>query len=255
MTTSTTLAASGPYQVRLPIFEGPLDLLLHLIEREELDITAISLASVADQFVAHLSVLRNGDVHAGFIADFLVIAARLLLIKSRLLLPKPPALEDGEEEDPGEALVRRLREYKRFKHAAQWLRQTEQAGLRSHLRVAPPPALESRLDMDSVSVDLLIAALRQVALVEPEIQSADPLVSPRKVTVQEKMALIENLVSSGRPVPFGDVVNGGSSRVEIVVSLWAVLEMIKRNRLRAVQSELFGEIILMEATTAGDAEE
>lgn len=242
----------SPYQVKLPLFEGPLALLLHLIEEDELDITTISLASVADQFVAYLETMR--DVAAGVIADFLVVAARLLLIKSRLLLPKPPALDDGEEEDPGEALVRRLREYKRFKQAAEFLKQLEQAGKRSHLRVAPPPSLEARLDLQDLSLDVLIAAFQQTALTAPDNASVDPLVSPRKVTVHEKMALIESLVTGGKPVPFADLIDGSSSRVEIIVSLWAVLEMIKRRRLQAVQSEMFGEIILMEGSRP-DAEE
>lgn len=244
MTTPDTTISVSPYQVKLPLFEGPLALLLHLIEREELDITAISLASVADQFVAYLETMR--DVPASVIAEFLVMAARLLLIKSRLLLPKPPPLEEGEEEDAGEALVRRLREYKRFKQAAEFLKQREQLGRRSYVRVAPPPALDARLDVEGLTLDALVAAFRQAALTAPDTPTVDPLVSPRKVTVHEKMALIENLVRGGRSVPFAEVVDGSSSRLEIIVSLWAVLEMIKRRRLQAVQPELFGEIILIE---------
>ena len=140
----TEVATDSRYVVRLPLFEGPLDLLLYLIEREELDITAISLAAVTDQFVAYLRGL--GEVQPGVIADFLIVAARLILIKSRLLLPKPPKPpEDEDEEDPGEALVRRLRAYKRVKEAASWLRDLEERSLRSYVRVAPPPALEARL--------------------------------------------------------------------------------------------------------------
>lgn len=239
----------APYQVRLPLFEGPLDLLLHLIERQELDITAISLASVTDQFIAYLGAMR--DVPAGVIADFLVVAARLLLIKSRLLLPKPPILEDEEEGDPGEALVRRLREYKRFKQAAQHLRSLEQANLHSFLRVAPPPVLETRLDLAGVSLHDLLAALSQALQATPELASADPLVSPRKVTVHEKIELITRLVRESRAITFAEVLTGAGSRVEVVVSLWAVLEMIKRGRLQARQSELFGEIMLSVPVPSG----
>lgn len=235
---------SAPYRVRLPLFEGPLDLLLHLIEKQELNITTISLASVADQFIAYLEAMR--DVPAGVIADFLVVAARLLLIKSRLLLPRPPALEDDDEEDPGEALVRRLQEYKRFKQAAQHLRDLEQAHRHSYLRVAPPPVLEARLDLVGVSLHDLLAALCQVLETAPELASADPLVSPRKVTVHEKIELITRLVRQGRAITFTEVLHSAGSRVEVVVSLWAVLEMIKRGWLQARQSELFGEITLHE---------
>lgn len=245
--------AEQAYQVRLPLFEGPLDLLLHLIERRELDITAISLASVADQFVAYLETMREQGVQARVIADFLVVAARLLVIKSRLLLPQPPPLEEGEE-DPGEALVRRLQEYKRFKRAAEWLRARQEAGLRSYVRVAPPVVGEPKLDPTGLSADMLIAALRQLTLEEPDIPSVEPLVPPRKITVQEKMERIEVLLSSGQPVPFAEVVNGGGTRLEVVVSLWAVLEMIKRGRLQATQRELFGEIILVPLQGADTSE-
>lgn len=240
---------SAPYRVKLPLFEGPLDLLLHLIERQELNITTISLASVTDQFIAYLETMR--DVPAGVIADFLVVAARLLLIKSRLLLPKPPVLDDDDEEDPGEALVRRLREYKRFKQAAQHLRGLEQARRHSYLRVAPLPVLESRLDLAGVSLHDLLAALSQVLETTPELASADPLVSPRKVTVHEKIELIARLVREGRAITFSEVLHNAGSRVEVVVSLWAVLEMIKRGRLQARQSELFGEITLHEPAPSG----
>lgn len=229
------------YQVRLSLFEGPLDLLLHLIEREELDITTISLASVTDQFIAYLQALR--EVQAGVIADFLVVAARLLLIKSRLLLPKPPPLED-EEEDPGEVLVRRLLAYKMFKQAAQHLREREQARLRSYVRLAPPPVLEPRLDLAGVSLRDLVAAMSRVLATSPESESMGMLVSPRKVTVQEKMALIESLVRGGQSIPFAAVLRSAATRVDVVVSFWAVLELIKRGRLEATQSELFGEIVL-----------
>lgn len=235
--------SDGTYVVKLPLFEGPLDLLLHLIEKQELDITAISLAAVTDQFIAYLGALE--DVQAGVIADFLVVAARLLLIKSRLLLPKPPVLDDDDEEDPGEMLVRRLRAYKRFKEMAGLLREREESGLRSHIRVAPPPTLDTRLLPGQATLDDLIAAMQSVLAQAPELQPVEAMVSSRKVTVREKINLIETLVARGEPVPFGRLVSDSSSRIEIVVSFWAVLEMIKRGRLNARQSELFGEIILV----------
>jgi segregation and condensation protein A len=101
------------YQVTLPVFEGPLDLLLHLIERQELDITAISLAQVTNQYLEYLG--RVSERNPGNLADFLVVAAKLLLIKSRVLLPQPPVPLAPEEEDVGDDLVRQLMEYKRFK--------------------------------------------------------------------------------------------------------------------------------------------
>lgn len=241
---SQPLADAAPYTVRLPLFEGPLDLLLHLIEKQKLDITAISLAMVADQFVAYLASLA--EVQAGVIVDFLAVAARLLLIKSRWLLPAAPAPEELEEEDPGETLARRLREYKRFKQAAEFLADRERRGWRSYLRVAPPPHLETRLDLESLSLDELIAALQRLSEQELELLPVGPLVSARKVTVHEKIDLIQRLIGAGQPVSFAHLVEDAGSRIEIVVSLWAVLELIKRGRLRACQPQLFGEIVLLD---------
>ena len=242
-------APSTPYVVRLPLFEGPLDLLLHLIQKNELDITVISLGLVADQFVEHLHGLA--EVQAEVIADFLVVAAKLLLIKSRLLLPRPPAKEEDEEEDPGEALARRLQQYKRFKQAAAQLKTVEEQGQPCYLRVAPPPPMEARLDLEGISLNDLIAALRQLASLEQETQPANSLLVPRKITVREKIEWIEHLMAGGLPVSFAHVVGKHGTRVDIVVSLWAVLELIKRGRLRAQQSELFGEILLVELVPAG----
>lgn len=230
------------YTVRLPLFEGPLDLLLHLIQKNELDITAISLALVADQFVAHLHALQ--EVQATVIADFLAVAAKLLLIKSRLLLPRPPVVVDEEEEDPAEQLTRRLREYKKFKQAAGFLREQESAGRHCYVRVAAPPAMELRIDWESLSLDELIAALQRVLEKEEELQPTGTLTTPRKVTVREKIDWIEHLIREGRQISFQRVVGKASGRIDIVVSLWAVLEMIKRGRLQARQAELFGEILL-----------
>lgn len=232
------------YVVKLPLFEGPLDLLLHLIQKNELDITVISLGLVADQFVEHLHGLS--EIRADVIADFLAVAAKLLLIKSRLLLPRPPVKEEEEEEDPGEALARRLKEYKRFKQAAAALKSIEDSGRPSYVRVAPPPPMEARLDLEGISLGDLIAALRQLAAIEQDVQPTGTLLTPRKVTVREKIDWIEQLMARGQPIPFVQVVGARGSRVDIVVSLWAVLELIKRGRLRVHQSELFGEIVLVD---------
>ena len=109
------------FQLRLPVFEGPLDLLLYLIEREELDITAVSLVQVTGQYLSHL---RSGEqIDADALAEFIVIGARLIYLKSRALLPQPQA--DEEVEELGEDLVQRLREYRRFKEAAGHLKELE----------------------------------------------------------------------------------------------------------------------------------
>ena len=121
-----------PKKLALPIFEGPLDLLLHLIEREELDITNIALVQVADQYMEYIR--GSEQINLDALADFIYIGARLLLLKSRALLPKPKTEQEllSEYEDPSDDLARQLREYKLFKEAAAELRGIEQAGLHSY---------------------------------------------------------------------------------------------------------------------------
>ena len=145
----------GSFQLALPIFEGPLDLLLHLIEREELDITNIALVQVADQYMEYIRASEQLNLDA--LADFIYIGARLLLLKSRALLPRPKTEEEllSEYEDPTDDLARQLREYKLFREAAGQLREIEQAGLHSYPRIAPPPELPPPLGLDGVTLDLL----------------------------------------------------------------------------------------------------
>ena len=154
------------YKIDLPTFAGPLDLLLHLIERQELDIVSISLVEVTEQYLDQVKQMKQNRMEQ--LIDFLVVAARLMLIKSRALLPQTPVIIEGEEEeDPAEALIRQLREYKKYKSAASWLHQREEDGLRTYLRIAPPPKMESRLDMSGVTVEMLITAVT-VALARAE---------------------------------------------------------------------------------------
>src|SRR5687767_7843059 len=124
------------YKVQTPVYEGPLDLLLSLIEHAELDIADVSLAMVTDQYLAYINSLEQ--INADEISAFLVIAAKLLQIKSEALLPRPPEHKAGEE-DMGRALVDQLKLYKRFKEIGAWLQTRQQANLRTFLRIAPLP--------------------------------------------------------------------------------------------------------------------
>src|SRR5512142_3592494 len=151
------LSRDTQYTVKTPVYEGPLDLLLDLIQRAELDITTVSLALVTDQYLEYIRGLEEG--HADEISVFLVIAARLLQIKSEALLPRPPSRAAGEE-DVAQSLVDQLRLYKRYKEIGQWLDARQEAGLRTYLRVATPPKVEPKLDLSNVTLD----SLRRAAL-------------------------------------------------------------------------------------------
>ncbi|MCA9873008.1 MAG: segregation/condensation protein A [Anaerolineales bacterium] len=230
------------YKIDLPAFAGPLDLLLHLIEREELDITAVSLVQITGQYLAQVEQLKEDRLDE--LIDFLVIGARLALIKSRALLPQTPGLPgDGEEEeDPAEALVRQLRQYKRFKEAASWLHEREEQNLRTYLRVAPPPKLEERLDMTGISVESLITAVLDVLSHAENLEESVAIAQPRQLTIEGQIKRLRARLKHGESFMFQDLLSSERSRVEISVTLLAVLELIKRHEATAVQTAMFGPI-------------
>ncbi len=241
-------AEAKSYKVKLPVFEGPLDLLLHLIEREELDITKVSLAQVTDQYLEHIGLLA--ELNAEILADFLVIAAKLLLIKSEFLLPRPPgASDEEEEEDLGDELARQLIEYKKFKEAALGLKEREETGHRTYVRLAPLPKMEKPLALEEVSLADLVEAVRLALDVRPPAPSVSHVVAPLTVTVAEKMALIKERLEKQRSVgragiSFNRLLDQAVSRLEIIITLQAVLELIKLNGITVRQEQLFGEIFI-----------
>lgn len=232
------------YQVQLPVFEGPLDLLLHLIEQQELDITAIALAQVTDQYLAHLHTLQ--EVVPDDLTAFLTVAARLLLIKSRVLLPRPP-LEEEEEEDIGENLVRQLREYRRFKQIAQLLQERTESALHAYTRTLPPSkqfgSWEPKLDLSGTGLGDLTAAL--YALLSEETSSdAQFTVTPHTITIEHKILQISASLQAQRSLTFDSLLNDASSKVEIIVTLLALLEMIRDRRVSVRQEQVFGTILI-----------
>jgi segregation and condensation protein A len=235
------------YAVSLPVFEGPLDLLLSLIEREQLDITSIALAQVTDQFLAYLETLDERRV--GELADFLVVAAKLLLIKSLALLPRPPEPQVSEAEDVGQELVAQLHVYRRFKEIAALLGEREARGLRSYVRMvngARNPALAARpleLDLSGVSVEDLLRAVQEALQAVPA-PPVDTVVRPIVVTVADQIGRIERYLRRRQRLLFSRLLSRVSSRLEIIVTLQAVLEMIKQGTIQVRQECLFGEIII-----------
>lgn len=232
---------AATFELQLPVFEGPLDLLLYLIEREELDITAVSLAQVTDQY---LSYLRSGEqIDAAALAEFIVIGARLLYIKSRALLPRPPTDEEPEEE-LGEDLVRRLREYRRFKKAAGALRAMEERGLRAYPRLAPPADVPLPTGLDGVTVDLLLHIVREVLERQPA-EAPEGVVERQEVSVEQKVADLSEALQRRKRLSFRAFISACRSRIEVIVAFLAVLELIKALRLRAEQDAVFGDISLI----------
>lgn len=232
------------YQVTLPAFQGPLELLLSLIESQQLEITAISLASVADQYLAHIRALPELDPEE--LAGFVEVAARLLVIKSRALLPAPPS--DVEEEDVASDLIERLQEYRRFRQASSWLAERLQSGVEQYSRepslsaVAPGSLLRPMLP-----TVLLQAAARLFSPVTEEAEDPDEYLGEASVSIFSRLKLVLRRLAREAVVYFGDLIAGARSRSEVAVTFLAVLELVRRRRVVAHQSQPFGPIAITKA--------
>lgn len=227
------------YTVRTSVYEGPLDLLLDLIERAELDITSLSLATVTDQYLTSIKGLEQ--LNADEISAFLVIAAKLLQIKSEALLPRPPVRAPGEE-DIARSLVDQLKLYKRFKEIGGWLHERQEANLRTFLRVAPPPKVEPKLDLSNVTLEKLVAAAQEAFAKERNKQPLGIIIAAPRVTIREKIDLITRTMNEVGRSTFRALLNQGASRLEVVVTFLAMLELVKRYRIQARQEDLFSDI-------------
>jgi segregation and condensation protein A len=226
------------YTVHTSVYEGPLDLLLDLIERAELDITSVSLAVVTDQYLASIRELEQ--LNADEISAFLVIAAKLLQIKSEALLPRPPV--HAPEEDLARSLVDQLKLYKRFKEIGSWLNGRQERNLRTFLRVAPPPKVEPKLDLSNLTLEKLVAAAQEAFAKERNKQPLGVIIAAPRVTIREKIDLITKTMNEMGRSTFRGLLNQGASRLEVVVTFLAMLELVKRYRIQAHQEGLFSDI-------------
>ena len=238
----TPPASDAVYHVELDIYEGPLDLLLHLIERQELDISRVSLALVADQYLEYLGNLA--EITSENLADFLVIAAKLLVIKSKSLLPAPITAPDETAEDVGEQMARQLAEYKRYKLAADKLRELEQRGWHTYLRLAPPPKPRSNTLSGALQPSELAAALVKAVSAQTPLDSVDTIVQPVQVYISDCIHKIRQLLVQQNRLPFRQALDTAHSRLEVIVLFLALLELIKQQQIQVKQENPFGEIML-----------
>lgn len=232
------------YTITLPDFSGPLDLLLRLIERAELDVTTIALAQVADQFLTHVRSLEAPEPRA--LADFVSLAARLLLIKSRALLPRPASEGRPAPVDPdADALARQLQEYRRYKQVATLLRAWQDDERRTFLPGGPVPAVLDRtpVPVRHTLAELLAALQRRMQLALPSGEATVFDLQPRR-TVAEAVGLIHERLAHQNWCSFDDLFEAVVSREDVIVTFWAILELLKRRAILVEQDELFGTISL-----------
>jgi segregation and condensation protein A len=231
----------GDVTLHLGVFDGPLDLLLQLIERRELDITTVSLAQVADNYLSRVRAMRRVDPYG--LAEFIAVAAKLLLIKSTALLPRPERGPDAEElEDPTD-LTERLREYKLIKTAATALQEREEQGLRSYGRLAPlqPPPPRPKRDAGA-PLDLLRAFQRLAE--EIARRPKEEVVEREPFSITDRIDMFRGRCVAGERISLLELL-ARAGRGEAVATFLALLELLRLGEVEAVQDGLFGDVIVM----------
>jgi segregation and condensation protein A len=225
-------------EVILEAFEGPLDLLLYLIKRQNINIVDIPIAEITRQYMDYISLMET--LRLELAAEYLVMAAMLAEIKSRMLLPRP--IEEGDEEDPRAELIRRLQEYERIKKAAEDLDGLPRLEREIHLAQAGLPELERRLPLPDVTLQELLISLREV-LQRSEAFSSHHI-QREPLSVRERMTRVLEQLRNGGHVEFVSLFTVEEGRLGVVVSFLAILELVKESLVEIIQSEPFAPIYL-----------
>ncbi|PKM81333.1 MAG: segregation/condensation protein A [Firmicutes bacterium HGW-Firmicutes-14] len=237
------------YQIKTEVFEGPFDLLFHLIEKNEVDIYDIPIAEITQQYLEYITAMQMLDLEVT--SEFLVMAASLLAIKARMLLPKPPPAGDEETEeevDPRDELVEKLLEYKKFKAMAEYLQEKETFMNKVYTRPNEEEMFfhlfSEENPLEGISLPTLLNALQEVLdrAAEREITGEIPR---DEVTIRDKMKeIMRRLFFHSRGIAFKDLFTPKVTRVEVIVTFLALLELIRIGRINAYQSKAFGEIMI-----------
>jgi len=238
------------YRVRLPVFEGPLDLLLHLIKKNEVGIVDIPIAAITEQYLAYLEMMQQLNLDVA--GEFLVMAATLTLVKSRMLLPPSEDDVDEEEPDPRAQLVQQLLEYQRYREAAlalserPWLHRdvfTREPTMDAPADAAPdvaPPRVQ-------VTMWELLEAFRGILKRAKPESVHEVVIEP--VSLRDRIESLLRILGVARVVAFDSLFDEATTRIEIIVTFLALLELMKMSAVRAVQDERFGRIVVELAVT------
>ena len=238
------------YKVKLEIFEGPLDLLLFLVKQNHLEIEAIPIAKITDQYLQYLELMQALDLEVA--GEFLVVAATLMQIKSRMLLP-PEALPPGEQEepDPAQELIERLKEYQRFKEAAELLSGMEKQRLvqfsRPVSREGEPAEVEEYVE---ASLFDLLNAFSQFMSGEVSRDLFHEVIQ-EEFTVEQKVAHLREVIRQAKKIRFTELMRQAKTKPEAIVTFLALLEMIRLKEILIVQDQLFSEILILEKPNDG----
>ncbi len=248
-------AGSGAWSLRLPQFEGPLDLLLHLCQKHELNVLDIPIAFVTEKYLEYLAVMQLMQLDVA--AEYLVMAATLAHIKSKMLLPAPPPGQEDDEEpedegDPREALIRRLLEYQKYKHAAEQLAARGVAGRDVFLRGAPSPGLvdapggasatPSTRALAEVPLYALVDAFQRV-LDRSKIRLSHDIVADR-ISLTDRIAELSDMLARHKRFAFEEMFETLATRFDLVITFLALLEMTRLRMTRLFQSEPLGPLYI-----------
>jgi len=239
--------------IKLQVFEGPLDLLLHLIEKNKVDIYDIPIASITEQYLEYIKLMQKDDLNVA--SEFLVMAATLLEIKSKMLLPAE-VNEEGEEEDPRAELVEKLIEYKMYKYMSLELKDRQFDANRMIFKSASLPQeindYNEPIDYDKLVGDMTLVKLNQIfkSIMKRQIDKVDPIrsqfgkIEKDEVNLEEKTEYVENFIRFHKSFSFRDLLKKQKSKMDTVVTFLIVLEMIKTGKILIVQDDLFDDIMI-----------
>lgn len=239
--------------VKLEVFEGPLDLLLHLIDKNKIDIYDIPIVEITNQYMEYIRNMQQDDLN--IMSEFLVMAATLLDIKCRMLLPKE-VNEDGEEEDPRAALVEQLLQYKMYKYMAYELkeRQSDAEFIMFKSPTIPEEVQEysEPVDLDKLLGDLTLSRLNKIFrdVMKRQDNKIDPIrskfgkIEKEEVPLPMKMTYVQDYAKSHKRFSFRQLLEEQKTKMHIVVTFLAILELMKTGEIRVAQEETFGEIMI-----------
>ena len=237
-------------QLHLPGYEGPLEMLLELIEKQELDISELSLVQVADQYLGQLQHLeaRSADQLPTAITEFILIGSKLMLLKSRAMLPRDPEPFLDGEEDIGRELVEMLEEYQRYRDTVGLLGTIDKSGMRSFGPSAPPP-VETPAPKglpEDVTLDLLTDLVREALQRAERERKLHPEVNLQRdnVTVKDRIADLTQRLGGGGRVSFRAWIAEARTRVEVIVTFMAILELFKGRQIEMTQDQTYGDILV-----------
>lgn len=240
--------------IKLQVFEGPLDLLLHLIDKNKINIYDIPIVSITEQYLEYLRTMQEWNMD--IMSEFLVMAATLIHIKAKMLLPKEEKVEEDEDEDPRAELVRRLLEYKMYQYAAEELRDLQVDATKVLYKVPTIPeevsAYEEPVDLAQLLDGLTLTKLHDIfqSVMKRQADKIDPIrsqfgqIEKEEVSVEEKMESIREQIRGLTQIRFRALLEVQASRTQVVVTFLAILELMKVGALLVRQEELFGDIIL-----------